>query len=449
MAPDSPSRTVDSPISSEAVIAQQPSQRPDGDATNARPAVSGTVFLSVNIALILAVAVIGSSPKVSSQGPPRPVPDNVPVIIVPQYNDPNVVSDIQLQRVLHKLRPALRGRTPNINHVDHALRLWGVKATFEDPDCFSGVELRGLLTDHRHFQEHWGSATQPFIQSNTHTARPYVEFRTRSGSASSSHVDHTLASLAEVATPLDYPLNTPSGELPLKAAFDLAFDRFQLNQGECEWSVLAFLHYLPHVKSWETSEGQLVTWDMISARLMRRKFAQGSCYGNHRLHTLACLLRIDEDKQVLSSQSRKDIVAHLRDATARLVESQRADGFWTREWPGNEWDGNSNATSFLTDETSERILATGHALEWWALAPENVLPPRDCVVSAAQWLVATIDEMSDSEISRSYTFLTHAGRALALWRGAFPADLYTPGAIYPLPDNPGENGHDTSSGESP
>ena len=332
-----------------------------------------------------------------------------------------MISDSQLQRVLHKLRPALRHRTPNLNHVDHALRLWGVTATFTDPDCFSGVELRGLLTDHRHFQEHWGPATQPFILPNTRSTLPYVEFRTRSGPGSSSHVDHTLASLAEVTTPLDYPVNTPSGELPLKAAFDLAFDRFQLNQSECEWSALAFLHYLPHKKGWRTKEGQNITWDMIAARLMRQKLAQGSCYGNHRLHTLACILRVDESTQILSPESRVTILTHLKDATARLVKSQHADGYWTRSWPGEEWDGNSDTDTYLTDTRSERLLATGHALEWWAFAPDDALPPEQHIVSAAQWVVTTIDTMADSDISHSYTFLTHAGRALTLWRGAFPA----------------------------
>ena len=360
-----------------------------------------------------------------------------------------MISDSQLQRVLHKLRPALRHRTPNLNQVDHALRLWGVAATFTDPDCFSGVELRGLLTDHRHFQEHWGPATQPFILPNTRSTLPYVEFRTRSGPGSSSHVDHTLASLAEVTTPLDYPVNTPSGELPLKAAFDLAFDRFQLNQSECEWSALAFLHYLPHKKGWRTKEGQNITWDMIAARLMRQKLAQGSCYGNHRLHTLACILRVDESTQILSPESRVTILTHLKDATARLVKSQHADGYWTRSWPGEEWDGNSDTDTYLTDTRSERLLATGHALEWWAFAPDDALPPEQHIVSAAQWVVTTIDTMADSDISHSYTFLTHAGRALTLWRGAFPAQCYRPDDLPPTPEETMQHDRESQPGESP
>ena len=77
---------------------------------------------------------------------------------------------------------------------------------------------------------------------------------------------------------------------------------------------------------------------------------------------------------------------------------------------------------------SRKILATGHALEWWAFAPESVHPPRETMVKAGQWLVKTVDEMSDRDIASSYTFLSHAGRSLALWRGKFPAQAYQPPA---------------------
>lgn len=418
-------------------------------ANRSRSVVSGATFLSVNIALVLVVAISGSGRHSRSKETFRPAPLNEPIVVLPRYDDSEIISDSQLQEVLHALRPALRNRSPKINHVDHALRLWGVTASFADPDCFSGTELRSLLTDHRYFQEHWGPTARPFLLPNTRSGTPLIAFRTRSGSGSSSHVDHTLACLAEASTPLDYPLNTPSGELPLKAAFDLAFSRFRLNQGEYEWSTLAFLHYLPHEKGWRTTEGQNITWDMIVERMMRQKLAQGSCYGNHRLHTLACLLRVDEDKPILSGPSRAKLVAHLKDVTERLIRSQHADGFWTRSWPGDEWDGNSDATTFLTDPRSERILATGHALEWWAFAPESVLPPRQHIVSAGQWLAKTIDSMSESEISKSYTFLTHAGRALALWRGGFPADIYRPGELTTQSEQASPDNNQLSSGGTP
>jgi hypothetical protein len=57
------------------------------------------------------------------------------------------------------------------------------------------------------------------------------------------------------------------------------------------------------------------------------------------------------------------------------------------------------------------------------MAPRESHPPRDTLVRAGQWLVATIEEMSDDTIAANYTFLSHAGRALALWRGKQVADV--------------------------
>lgn len=383
---------------------------------------SGTVFLTVNLALIVLVILVASP----NDEQPKLTPNIEALVINPLHDDPHIVSDTQLQRVLHRLRPAFRNGTTKLNTVDHALRLWTSQAAFEDPDCLSGTELLGLLTDHRQYQQHWGTTAKPFLLTNTRFASPYIEFRTRSGPKSSSHVDHTLATLAESGTPLDYPVQTEDGELPLRAAFAFAFDRFRLNQAEYEWSALAFLHYLPHEKSWISNEGQRITWDMIAERLMRQTLTQGSCYGTHRIHTLTCILRVNEKHDILSKEGRRNVTSFLRDVTERLATTQHRDGYWTQGWPGEERDGASTRPALPIDDRSQRILATGHTLEWWALAPEELLPDRDRIIKASQWLVTTIDEMSDAEVARAYTFLTHAGRALSLWRGKFPAEAYVP-----------------------
>lgn len=88
---------------------------------------------------------------------------NEPLRVAPLYDDPWVVTDDQLRQVLSKLRPRLRGETPKINHVDHALRFWGLEATFADPACLSGVEMRDLLLDHRRFAAAWGEEAPPLL----------------------------------------------------------------------------------------------------------------------------------------------------------------------------------------------------------------------------------------------------------------------------------------------
>lgn len=356
------------------------------------------------------------------KSPPQPVTE--PKRYEPRYDRPDVVSDEQLLRVLLKLQPRLRGGKPQINHVDHALRFWGVEARFTEKDSLSGAELRQLLLDHRSFAGAWGQKTKPFLLPQTRDDVELLSFRTKSGAATASHVDHTLAALAECGTPLDFPVLAPMGEVPLRAAFDQAFRAFSLNQVEYEWSSLVFLHYLPHAPSWFTSEGQRVTWDLLADRLMRQRLAHGVCYGQHRLHALALLLLADEEQHWLGATTRQRVVAHLQDVTHRLVAAQHSDGHWDGRWPGNESDGPQPVQVVgLLGATGDRLLVTGHTLEWWAFAPAEVLPPEENLIRAAQWLVRTVDELSESDVRRNYTFLTHVGRSLALWRSRRPADV--------------------------
>lgn len=354
-----------------------------------------------------------------------PEPVNEPVLLHPRYDRADLLTDAQLAATLEKLKPRLRGKNPKINFVDHALRFWGVEAVFQDEECLSGVEMRDLLLDHRVFQEAWGTKENPFLVPDLRGKAMLLSMRTKDGAASASHTDHSLASLAEVGTPLDFPVITPSGEIELRAALEYALTEFSLNQDEYEWSTIIFLHYLSHVKQWKSTDGQTITWDRLADRLMRQRLAQGVCFGNHRLFALVSMLNADQRSPLLTDAKRQEIIDHLKDATARLVQTQHEEGYWDSRWPGEEWDGppTENLGSPL-GERADRILATGHALEWWAFAPQELVPPEETLRKAVHWTYSEIQGLSDSEVKRFYTFLTHAGRALSLWRGKMPHEVW-------------------------
>jgi hypothetical protein len=374
-------------------------------------------FVVVHVAVITAGLVWAASRYRAHAALTRlPAIRSVPAHVGPLYDDARVISDDDLQNVLARLKPRLAGPRPKINHVDHALRFWGVEAAFNDPECLSGVEMREILTDHRRYRQVWTRPERPFLK----LTGDGVEFRVRRGNASASHYDHTLASLAEVGTPLDFPLITPQGEATMRDMLEFSLSKFSLNQSEYEWSAVAFALCLEPTHGWVTSEGQHVTFDRIARRIMREPLTKGVCAGNHRLHALAILLRVDEQQPILSSQGRDEIIAHLRHVTDLLVKTQHEEGYWERNWDGAERPGRGKALPQVTD----RVLATGHALEWWALAPQAVQPPREVVIRAAHWLVSEILDFSEAEIRSNYTYLSHAGRALALWRGQFPAEVY-------------------------
>ena len=342
-----------------------------------------------------------------------------PLKVVPQYDQSEIVSDQDLSEVLYRLRPQFRGKKPRINHVDHALRFWGIEATFDDPKCISGIEMRDILLDHRRFHQLWGPETQPLLVQKQSGIRP----RVKKGAAASSHEDHTLATLAEVGTPVDYPVVTSKGETTLAAMIQETLSSFSLNQVEYEWSALVFALYIDQSQDWLTTEGQRVNFDTIADRIMRQQPTKGVCYGNHRLHALVMLLRVDEQASILTKAGREKIIGYLKNITRLLVKNQSEEGYWDKNWDGTKL--NSSSEEKFTPR-SRRVLATGHAMEWWSLAPREVLPPEETLQKAGRWLVSTIKDMPDSEIKSSYTFLTHAGRALALWRGKFPYQVELP-----------------------
>lgn len=339
-----------------------------------------------------------------------------PLSVTPQYNRPEIVSDEDLVKVLNRLQPRFRGKSPQINHVDHALRFWGIEAEFDDPLSLSGIEMRDILLDHRRFGDVWGEKTDPLLVHNQYGVRPRVQ----EGLATSSHEDHTLATLAEVGTPADYPVVTSEGETSVSALIEETMRSFTLNQIEYEWSAVVFALYLNTARDWMTTEGQYINFDVISERIMRQPPVKGVCYGNHRLHALVILLRVDEQTPILTDSGRAKIVKYLQGITSLLVKNQSEEGYWDKNWDGQPLDQTSEQKF---NPVASRVLATGHAMEWWSLAPPEVLPPDQTLEKAGQWLVKTIQEMPESEIKASYTFLSHAGRALALWRGKFPHQI--------------------------
>ena len=63
---------------------------------------------------------------------------------------------------------------------------------------------------HRKLAINWGEKVDPLLIAT----RRGVKVRVKEGAASSSHVDHTLAGLAEVGTPIDFPLPWSEGNTP-------------------------------------------------------------------------------------------------------------------------------------------------------------------------------------------------------------------------------------------
>jgi hypothetical protein len=131
---------------------------------------------------------------------------------------------------------------------------------------------------------------------------------------------------------------------------------------------------------------------------------------------------MDPENPILSKTKRRQIVDYLKEMTAKLVRNQHPAGFWNTNWPRSA-PTSLEPTDDESDSLSRRILVTGHTLEWWAMAPSEVHPPRPVLAAAGQWLVTALDGLTDEQLSEFYPFLTHAGRCLALWRSRPPAHV--------------------------
>ena len=355
--------------------------------------------------------------------------------IRPLYDDPRVVADEQLVRVLHKTRPRFSQRPVKINFVDHALRMWGSRITFDD-GALGGPQLLALLVDDRTFTRMYGATIPPLLRGGALG----VGVATQEGRASVSHEDHLLGTLAELGTPLSFPVQTRQGPRTMEALLNRALGDFRLNQREYEWTTLALVLYAEDGQPWVSCEGQEIHFDRLARRLMRQEQPQGVCYGQHRLYTLTVLLRAHEEAEhrtlaagtgrgpslaakriapLLSADAQQDVESYLMAMTQRLYCSQHEEGYWDGNWA----DVTRQIPDPDTDAVSRRVLATGHALEWWSIAPARLLPPRESIVRAGQWLSRTIIDMEPAQVETNYTFLTHAARALALWRGGLPAEF--------------------------
>ncbi len=390
------------------------------DTTYAASRTSGVAKFLILQAVLIALGAAWATARVREQNLAAALPElrPVPLDIRPTYDYPVVVSDDQLSRVLTKLRPRNNGPKTKLNYIDHALRFWTAKAKFKDPAYFSGEQMRGILTDNRQFVALYGTQTPPLLID----APNGVRVRMQDGLATSSHDDHTMAGLAEVGTPLDFPVVTPTHKTDYRAMVDQALLDFSLNQVEYEWSAATFALLMSSRNDWITSEGQQMNFDRIARRMMREELPRGVCFGNHRLYTLTLLLRVDAEQKILSPVVRTEITDFLIGMTAKLVQHQHVDGFWDGKWPLRPASSDVKEMS-SGDLMTDRILATGHALEWWAMAPAECHPPRETLAKAGQWMVRTVENLTPEQVDSYYTFLTHAGRSLALWRGKLPNEV--------------------------
>lgn len=342
-----------------------------------------------------------------------------PVAASPLYNDPEVVSDEDLAVVLHAILPRFGTEKIKPNFVEHALRTWGSQIEFRNTDLMSGPLMTDYLLDTGHYVASWGTDHEPLLQPQDDDG---IYVRWESDTSASVHHDHMLASLAEAGVSLDHFVSTPARRTTLQEVFEESLRDFRLDERETEWSVMAFTSYLApqRTSEWKNSQGRTISFDMLATRLMRSHKQKGVCLGIHRVYSLVMLVRLnDQYGRLISQATSSEIMSFLADVRELITAAQDEDG----SWPPN-WSDGVNAERAVDEERHRRVIATGHHLEWLAIAPEELHPPRKDIIRAAQWLVQNVRSTSQEKIDGKYTFYSHVGNALALWRQTTPAEFW-------------------------
>ena len=343
-------------------------------------------------------------------------------VVASLYDDPEVVSDEELAAVLKKIVPRFSRSHLRPNLVEHALRTWGSEITFSNPDAISGPQLKDFLTDNAKYIESWGNAVSPLLQDT----EDGIHVRWGEDASSSVHHDHTLAALTEAGLSLDSAVFTTARALQVRNVLEEALRDFHLDERETEWSAMSFALWLApqQTSAWHNGEGRRITFDMLAERLMRNHKRDGVCLGTHRVYSLMLLVRLNEQHggQLISATTTTHIMAYLSQCRDLIIASQSPDG----SWPANWTDGaDAMIKADPKEKPSRRVIATGHHLEWLSIAPSELHPPREQILKAADWLVKNTTELPQSEIDQNYTFYSHIGKALAMWRQTSPADFWT------------------------
>ena len=384
-------------------------------------AVQAGVLTAFGIAVALAAPHTVNQVREELGGPdafrPPPIDRTTPLAVAPLYDRPDFVSDEELAAVLKQIQPRFPRERLKPNHVEHALRTWGIDATFTDPRALSGKEMTEFLTNHSRYVLSWGNDIKPLIEERG----PGLSIRYGRETGASVHHDHWTAGLTDAGVPLNSPVYGPGRHgATIHNVLNESLRDFRLDERETEWTAMAFGLWLPPEREWIGGDGRQYSFDLLVERLLRGKRQLGVCSGTHRVYSLMLLVRLDDEFDILSDAARASADSRLEQVRDEIIASQFDDGRWPSNWP----DGADAVENPIDEELYKQVIATGHHLEWLAIAPRDLHPRDEVIGKAARWIIDTTLAQTEEEILARYTFFSHVGNALSLWRNTRAADFW-------------------------
>lgn len=230
----------------------------------------------------------------------------------------------------------------------------------------------------------------------------------------SEHRDQTLSTLAELDVSLNYTIETREGSRPVADLLTTSVSEFHLDQKEISWTVAALASYLPPQTVWWNRFGEEFSFDTVVQEMMARKLNRESCRGLHLVIALTKILRIDRKGTILAPEVREALNAYVRGKLAEAVESQLEDGSWPLLWSRS---GFSDVLEYTPEANNvNRVLVTGHMLEWFQMLPKDIKPPIDVVQAGSLWVLRNLRSVSGQTVNQNFCPYTHAVLSLYLAR---------------------------------
>ena len=139
------------------------------------------------------------------------------------------------------------------------------------------------------------------------------------------HIDQILAAFAESGLPARQEIRDTSGIHTIKDLLDSSRRRVARGQ-ELEWTLSAYLIYLPNQDTWENRFGERFSYADICESLLADDLESGACGGTHRLYTLARALQAGKGLNFLDDDLTSRIQDRLNNVVNVLAKTQSSEG---------------------------------------------------------------------------------------------------------------------------
>lgn len=314
---------------------------------------------------------------------------------------PKLPGDLDALRDL--LRPV--GEMKSVSYMLHFMSFWGLDASAESMHVrgseISGFDMVRALLDDTSFP--WYHRSKPLFYVGGDGILRAARARELDGEA---HIDQVLATLGSMGVRASRRIHAVEGDYTIADAVRSSVATFVEAQ-EVEWSLLAYLHYLPPETRWRNRWGDVFSFDSLAQRLVARPLGEGPCSGTHALAVLESMLHADQAYDIISDATTRAVREYLLHAGHMLARHQHRDGWWTASWASD-----SPPAGFLTGTIELRV--TGHHLEWLLQTPEYARIEPWRIRRAIKWCRMQLAQADVHDVRRNICAYTHATRAAVM-----------------------------------